>query len=299
MNVALHSHQYAITVDNSDQLLDIQQLPEQGVGIFSLNSLIQQLNLYPATFLSNKEGHEEIVELAKQRLGNEDDLAQGYMDYIVDALELIASVDKEKPVRISLPDLTTNKIANLEGGQPLNNSDSGLGIRGVSHLLSDTYQQAFKLECKAIAYTRNELGLTNIELVVPFVRTATESAQIIDKLAENGLYRGVNGLKVSYHCATPSAALLSSALLKYFDGVVIDTSLLTQFTLAIDLSSAELSSQFDPANKAVIDIIEKTLQAAKSANKPSVLMGLNLTAESKLFDQLEDDNIDTISLSTI
>lgn len=172
-----------------------------------------------------------------------------------------------------------------------------LGFRGASRYISETFRDCFELECRALKKVRNEMGLTNVEIMVPFVRTVGEAEQVVNLLAENGLKRGENGLRVIMMCELPANALLAEQFLEHFDGFSIGSNDLTQLTLGLDRDSGIIAHLFDERNDAVKALLGSAIQACKKANKYIGICGQGPSDHPDLAKWLMDQGIDSVSLN--
>lgn len=202
--------------------------------------------------------------------------------------------DAYQAIRVSLNNADSLAMRSLLGGGVEETEDNpALGVRGVSRYASLSYNKIFALECDVIKQLQS-LG-HQIEIVVPFVRTLSDAAKVIDLLAEQGLPRGLNGLKVLYVAEVPAAALLTERLLHYFDGVVINLENLTQYALGVDRHSENLQYLFDPQNEAVLSLLEQVFKTSSSNNKPAILLSTNLAEYPKVQElALEYNNIQVV-----
>lgn len=236
----------------------------------------------------------------EQHFANLTELEQGSLQSILDdkavaehftstiADRVVAAVQKNHTtIRVCLSDADSYTYKALIGGSvETDEINPAMGVRGVSRFSSNQYAKAFSYECAVIKALRKQ-GL-NIEIVVPFVRTLSDAATIIDRLAEQSLPRSLDGLKVLYSCDVPSAALLAERLMHYFDGVVINIDNLTQYTLGIDKENPELSHLFNPESEAVITLLDLASKAARHANKPILVVTQALASYPKLQEHLAE-----------
>ncbi len=198
-----------------------------------------------------------------------------------------------------LSDFKSNEYANLIGGTLYEPDEENpmLGFRGASRYISDTFRDCFELECRALKKVRNEMGLTNVEVMVPFVRTVGEAEQVVNLLAENGLKRGENGLRVIMMCELPANAILAEQFLEHFDGFSIGSNDLTQLTLGLDRDSGIIAHLFDERNDAVKILLSNAIQACKKAGKYIGICGQGPSDHPDLAKWLMDEGIDTVSLN--
>jgi pyruvate,water dikinase len=214
-------------------------------------------------------------------------VGEHFVSVLVEKIELAVQATSYKTVRICLSDADSYEYRSLLGGQIESDEiNPAMGMRGVSRLVSGTYSRVFELQCDLI----KQLRLRGIcaEIVVPFVRTLSDAASIIDKLAEQGLPRGLNGLKVLFSCDVPSTVLLAERLLQYFDGALIHVEHLTQFTLGVDKYNESLSYLYKPENDAVVMLIEMAASAARRAQKTVGVVVRDLDLHSKFTSYLQE-----------
>ena len=222
-----------------------------------------------------------------------------YVDKLVEGISTLAAAFAPKKVIVRLSDFKSNEYANLIGGTLYEPDEENpmLGFRGASRYISDTFRDCFELECRALKKVRNEMGLTNVEVMVPFVRTVGEAEQVVNLLAENGLKRGDNGLRVIMMCELPANALLADQFLEHFDGFSIGSNDLTQLTLGLDRDSGIIAHLFDERNDAVKALLSNAIQACKKAGKYIGICGQGPSDHPDLAKWLMDQGIDTVSLN--
>lgn len=250
----------------------------------SLSGLIQdQIFFHPKAALEAESLSEQDRQTlqAMAAMGNP-------VEYFVDALVngIKSAVEPQHAtVKVCLSDSDSHAFGALLGGT-LEQAEvnPAMGVRGVSRFASDAYSSSFSLECEVIKRLRAD-GIT-VEVVVPFVRSLSDAAKIIDRLAEQGLPRGLHGLKVLYVCDVPASALMSEKLLQYFDGLVVNVDHLTQFSLGLDKANEDLINLFDPENEAILHIIATAAKSALAANKPVLVASDDLVSYPKLQDWL-------------
>jgi len=200
---------------------------------------------------------------------------------------------------VRLSDFKSNEYANLIGGKLYEPEEENpmLGFRGASRYISESFRDCFELECRALKKVRNEMGLTNVEIMVPFVRTLGEAKQVVDLLAENGLARGQDGLKVIMMCELPSNAILAEEFLEYFDGFSIGSNDLTQLTLGLDRDSGIVAHLFDERNPAVKKLLSNAIQACNKAGKYIGICGQGPSDHPDLARWLMEQGIESVSLN--
>ncbi|MBU2323413.1 MAG: phosphoenolpyruvate synthase, partial [Gammaproteobacteria bacterium] len=198
-----------------------------------------------------------------------------------------------------LSDFKSNEYANLIGGKLYEPEEENpmLGFRGASRYISEAFRDCFELECRALKKVRNEMGLTNVEIMVPFVRTLGEASQVVDLLAANGLARGQDGLKIIMMCELPSNAILADEFLEFFDGFSIGSNDLTQLTLGLDRDSGIIAHLFDERNPAVKKLLSNAIQACNKAGKYIGICGQGPSDHPDLAKWLMEQGIESVSLN--
>ena len=198
-----------------------------------------------------------------------------------------------------MSDFKSNEYSRLIGGELYEPKEENpmLGFRGASRYIADSFRECFELECRAMTRVRDQMGLTNVEIMIPFVRTVDEARQVIDLLAKNGLERGKNGLRVIMMCEIPSNALLADQFLEYFDGFSIGSNDMTQLTLGLDRDSGIVADQFDERDPAVKQMLHLAIQACRRANKYVGICGQGPSDHPDLAEWLSDEGISAISLN--
>ncbi|MCE3276077.1 MAG: ppsA 1, partial [Propionibacteriaceae bacterium] len=203
------------------------------------------------------------------------------------------------PVIVRMSDFKSNEYANLVAGELYEPHEENpmIGYRGASRYLSADFADCFAMECQALKYVRDEMGLTNVKIMIPFVRTLTEAEGVIDLLAGNGLQRGVNGLQVIMMCELPSNAVIADAFLDHFDGFSIGSNDMTQLTLGIDRDSALVAGGFDERDPAVKHMLSAAIEACKNRGKYVGICGQGPSDHPDLAEWLLDQGIESMSLN--
>lgn len=228
-----------MNVGNPDRAFDFAQLPNAGVGLARLEFIINRMiGVHPKALLNYDGLPLEIKESVDKRIAGYNDPVGFYVEKLVEGISTLAAAFYPKKVIVRLSDFKSNEYANLIGGKLYEPEEENpmLGFRGASRYISEAFRDCFELECRALKRVRNEMGLTNVEIMVPFVRTLGEASQVVDLLAENGLSRGENGLRVIMMCELPSNAILAEEFLEFFDGFSIGSNDLTQLTLGLTVT---------------------------------------------------------------
>ena len=224
-----------MNVGNPDRAFDFAQLPNAGVGLARLEFIINRMiGVHPKALLNYDGLPQEIKDSVDKRIAGYSDPVDFYVDKLVEGISTLAGAFTPKKVIVRLSDFKSNEYANLIGGKLYEPEEENpmLGFRGASRYISENFRDCFELECRALKRVRNDMGFTNVEIMVPFVRTLGEASQVIDLLAENGLKRGENGLRIIMMCELPSNAILAEEFLEFFDGFSIGSNALPQLTLA-------------------------------------------------------------------
>jgi len=200
---------------------------------------------------------------------------------------------------VRLSDFKSNEYANLIGGKLYEPEEENpmLGFRGASRYISESFRDCFELECRALKKVRGEMGLTNVEIMVPFVRTLGEASQVVELLASNGLARGQDGLKVIMMCELPSNAILAEEFLEFFDGFSIGSNDLTQLTLGLDRDSGIVAHLFDERNPAVKKLLANAIAACNKAGKYIGICGQGPSDHPDLARWLMEQGIESVSLN--
>ncbi len=289
-----------MNVGNPDRAFDFQAYPNHGVGLARLEFIINRMiGIHPKALLEFDTLPGDVKTVVARRIAGYADPVSFFVDKLVEGVATIADAFYPKPVIVRLSDFKSNEYAHLIGGQLYEPDEENpmLGFRGASRYISDSFRQCFELECRAMKKVRNEMGLTNVQLMVPFVRTLGEAERVIQLLDENGLRRGENELKVIMMCEIPSNALLADQFLEYFDGMSIGSNDLTQLTLALDRDSGLIAHLFDERNEAVKVLLDKAITACKAAGKYVGICGQGPSDHPDLAKWLMEKGIDSVSLN--
>ena len=289
-----------MNVGNPDRAFDFAQLPNEGVGLARLEFIINRMiDLHPNALLNFASLPAELKESIEKRIAGYSDPVNFYVEKLVEGISTLAAAFWPKKVIVRLSDFKSNEYANLIGGKLYEPEEENpmLGFRGASRYISESFRDCFELECRAMKKVRNEMGLTNVEIMVPFVRTVGEASQVIDLLASNGLKRGENGLRVIMMCELPSNALMAEEFLEFFDGFSIGSNDLTQLTLGLDRDSGIVAHLFDERNPAVKKLLSYAIQACLKANKYIGICGQGPSDHPDLARWLMEQGIESVSLN--
>ncbi|HEY1075343.1 MAG TPA: phosphoenolpyruvate synthase [Fontimonas sp.] len=289
-----------MNVGTPEQAFDFAALPHKGVGLARLEFIInRQIGIHPQALL-------ELDRLPPDERRVIDPMIAPYgtpVDYFVkrlaEGIATIGAAFAPEPVIVRLSDFKSNEYANLIAGKRYEPHEENpmIGFRGASRYISESFRPCFELECRAMKYVRDEMGLTNIKVMVPFVRTLDEARQVVDILARNGLKRGENGLQLIMMCELPSNAVLAEKFLEYFDGFSIGSNDMTQLTLGLDRDSGLIAHLFDERNEAVKAMLEMAIKACKKHNKYIGICGQGPSDHPELARWLLDQGIESMSLN--
>ena len=289
-----------MNVGNPDRAFDFAQLPNAGVGLARLEFIINRMiGVHPKALLNYDGLPLDIKESVDKRIAGYNDPVGFYVEKLVEGISTLAAAFYPKKVIVRLSDFKSNEYANLIGGKLYEPEEENpmLGFRGASRYISESFRDCFELECRALKRVRNEMGLDNVEIMVPFVRTLGEASQVIDLLAENGLSRGENGLRVIMMCELPSNAILAEEFLEFFDGFSIGSNDLTQLTLGLDRDSGIIAHLFDERNPAVKKLLANAIQACNKAGKYIGICGQGPSDHPDLAKWLMEQGIESVSLN--
>ncbi|KAB0494655.1 phosphoenolpyruvate synthase [Pseudomonas vancouverensis] len=289
-----------MNVGNPDRAFDFAQLPNAGVGLARLEFIINRMiGVHPKALLNYDGLPLDIKESVDKRIAGYNDPVGFYVEKLVEGISTLAAAFYPKKVIVRLSDFKSNEYANLIGGKLYEPEEENpmLGFRGASRYISESFRDCFELECRALKRVRNEMGLTNVEIMVPFVRTLGEASQVVDLLAENGLARGDNGLRVIMMCELPSNAILAEEFLEFFDGFSIGSNDLTQLTLGLDRDSGIIAHLFDERNPAVKKLLANAIAACNKAGKYIGICGQGPSDHPDLAKWLMEQGIESVSLN--
>ncbi len=289
-----------MNVGNPDRAFDFSSLPNNGVGLARLEFIINRMiGVHPKALLNYDSLPADVRTSVDKRMAGYASPVDFYVDKLVEGVATIAAAFYPSKVIVRLSDFKSNEYANLIGGSLYEPEEENpmLGFRGASRYISEGFRDCFELECRAMCRVRDEMGLTNVELMVPFVRTVGEAKQVSDLLADNGLKRGENGLRLIMMCELPANALLADAFLEYFDGFSIGSNDMTQLTLGLDRDSGVIAHLFDERNEAIKVLLSMAIQACRKAGKYIGICGQGPSDHPDLAKWLMEEGIDTVSLN--
>ena len=289
-----------MNVANPDRAFTFAALPHSGVGLARLEFIINRMiGIHPKALLEFDSLPEDLKRAIALIIAPYGSPRNFFIQRLIEGISTIGAAFSPQPVIVRLSDFKSNEYANLLGGKLYEPEEENpmIGFRGASRYIASSFRECFDMECEAIRYVRNEMGLNNVEVMVPFVRTLLEAKQVIELLAENGLERGVNGLRIIMMCELPSNAILADEFLEYFDGFSIGSNDLTQLTLGLDRDSALVADRFDERNDAVKFLMSRAIQACKNAGKYVGICGQGPSDHKDLATWLLEEGIESMSLN--
>jgi len=290
----------AMNVGNPDRAFSFRALPNAGVGLARLEFIIgHSIGVHPRALLEFDRLPEAIRERAGERIAGYASPESFFVEKLVEGVATIAAAFHPKPVIVRLSDFKSDEYANLVGGELFEPGEANpmLGFRGASRYVSEDFRASFEMECRAMRRVRDEMGFTNVELMVPFVRTVDEAREVVALLARNGLERGRNGLRMVMMCEVPSNAILAEEFLEHFDGFSIGSNDLTQMTLGLDRNSELVASRFDERDPAVKALLHRAIAACRKQGKYVGICGQGPSDHPDLARWLMEQGIDSVSLN--
>ena len=290
-----------MNVGNPELAFSFTNIPSEGIGLARMEFIInRQIGIHPKALLEFDKQDDELKAEITRRIAGYASPVDFYVDKIAEGVATLAASVYPRKTIVRMSDFKSNEYANLVGGSIYEPHEENpmLGFRGAARYVSDDFKDAFALECKALKYVRDTMGLTNVEIMIPFVRTLHEAEQVIRILKENGLERGKNGLRLIMMCELPSNALLAEQFLKYFDGFSIGSNDMTQLTLGVDRDSGgSIAGTFDERNPAVKVMLHLAISACRKQNKYVGICGQGPSDHPDFAKWLTEEGIETISLN--
>ena len=289
-----------MNVGNPDRAFDFARLPHAGIGLARLEFIINRMiGVHPKALLNYETQPEDIKDEIDELIAGYESPVEFYINKIKEGVATLAAAFYPEKVIVRMSDFKSNEYANLVGGDQYEPDEENpmIGYRGASRYISEDFRDCFALECEAMKRVRNEMGLTNVEIMIPFVRTVSEAKHVSELLEEHGLKRGENDLRVIMMCELPSNALLADQFLEYFDGFSIGSNDLTQLTLGLDRDSGLIAHLFDERNEAVKALLSMAINAAKDAGKYVGICGQGPSDHEDFANWLVEEGIDSVSLN--
>lgn len=289
-----------LNVGTPDQAFAFSRLPNAGVGLARLEFIInRQIGIHPRALLNYSTLDEGLRSEISRRIAAYASPREYFVQRVAEGVSMIAAAFAPEKVIVRLSDFKSNEYANLIGGELYEPHEENpmLGYRGASRYISEDFRECFDMECEALKFVREEMGLTNVEIMVPFVRTIDEAQAVIALLAENGLHRGENGLRIVMMCELPSNAVLADEFLRHFDGFSIGSNDMTQLTLGLDRDSGLVAATFDERDPAVLKLVSMAIEACRRAGKYVGICGQGPSDHPDLADWLVAQGIESMSLN--
>jgi pyruvate,water dikinase len=289
-----------MNVGNPDRAFDFATIPNHGVGLARLEFIINRMiGVHPQALLDYSSLKSDIRAAVDDQMAGYDDPVEFFVDKLTEGVATIAAAFAPQPVIVRMSDFKSNEYANLIGGnayEPIEENPM-LGFRGAARYVSESFRPCFDLECRALIRVRNEMGLDNVQIMIPFVRTVQQAKDVLAVMAENGLERGKDGLKVIMMSELPTNALLADQYLEHFDGMSIGSNDMTQLTLGLDRDSALIADTFDERDDAVKALLAMTISACKKQNKYVGICGQGPSDHPDLALWLLQQGIESMSLN--
>jgi pyruvate,water dikinase len=289
-----------MNVGNPDRAFDFASIPNRGVGLARLEFIINRMiGVHPQALLDYDSLDDSTRAAVNDQMAGYDDPVSFFVDKLSEGVATIAAAFAPEPVIVRMSDFKSNEYANLIGGDKYEPKEENpmLGFRGAARYVSKSFRPCFDLECEALKRVRNEMGLTNVEIMIPFVRTVQQAKDVITVMAENGLERGKDGLRLIMMSELPTNALLADQYLEHFDGMSIGSNDMTQLTLGLDRDSALIADTFDERDDAVKALLAMTISACKKQNKYVGICGQGPSDHPDLARWLLDQGIESMSLN--
>jgi pyruvate,water dikinase len=289
-----------MNVANPERAFDFGMLPNAGIGLARLEMIIaSHIGVHPKSLLEYSKQDPETKAKIDARIAGYKDPVSFYVDRLAEGIATIAASVYPKPVIVRLSDFKSNEYANLLGGQRYEPHEENpmIGYRGASRYVDAGFTESFGLECKAVKHVREVMGLTNVWVMIPFVRTLDEGRKVVEVLAKNGLKQGEHELKVIMMCELPSNALLADEFLDIFDGFSIGSNDLTQLTLGLDRDSSVVAHLFDERDPAVKKLLAMAIKTARARGKYVGICGQGPSDHPDLAEWLMDQGIESVSLN--
>ncbi|KTF16902.1 phosphoenolpyruvate synthase [Pseudoalteromonas sp. H105] len=289
-----------MNVGNPDRAFDFARLPHAGVGLARVEFIINRMiGVHPKALLNFDAQTDALKDEITDMIAGYDSPVEFYISKLVEGISTLGCAFAPERVIVRMSDFKSNEYANLVGGQQYEPEEENpmIGFRGAARYISEDFRDCFALECEAIKRVRNQMDMTNIEIMIPFVRTLEEGKRVIELLEEHGLKRGENGLKVIMMCELPSNALLAEEFLEYFDGFSIGSNDLTQLTLGLDRDSGLIAHLFDERNPAIKKLLSMAIQTAKAKGKYVGICGQGPSDHEDFAAWLVEQGIDSVSLN--
>jgi len=289
-----------MNVGTPDQAFEFSRLPNKGIGLARLEFIInRQIGIHPRALLELEDQEPDVKVEIEALIGAYDSPRDYFVKRVAEGVSMLAAAFAPEPVIVRMSDFKSNEYAGMLGGRRYEPDEENpmIGYRGAARYLSPDFAECFAMECEALRLVRDDMGLTNVKVMIPFVRTLAEAEGVIDLLAQHGLRRGENDLQVVMMCEVPSNAVNADAFLEHFDGFSIGSNDLTQLTLGLDRDSALVSGGFDERDPAVKKMLTLAIEACRRQGKYVGICGQGPSDHPDLADWLVDQGIESMSLN--
>ncbi len=289
-----------MNVGNPERAFSFSRLPHSGIGLARLEFIISKMiGIHPRALLEFDDMKPALQAEINQVIAGYENPVEYFIEKLTEGMATLAAAFAPEKVIVRLSDFKSNEYAHLIGGSEFEPDEENpmLGYRGASRYISEAFRACFQLECEAVKRVRGQMGLKNMEIMIPFVRTLTEAKAVQEVLKENGLERGVDGLRVIMMCEIPSNVILADQFLEYFDGFSIGSNDLTQLTLGLDRDSGLVADSFDERDPAVMIMLKQAIQACKKADKYVGICGQGPSDHPDLAKWLLEQGIESVSLN--
>ena len=289
-----------LNVANPERAFHFANLPHNGIGLARVEFIINNsIGVHPKALLEFESLPVVLQNQIREYTIGYKDPVEFFVSKLAEGISMLGAAFAPEPVIVRLSDFKSNEYAHLLAGDRYEPTEANpmIGFRGASRYLADSFKDCFALECRAIRRVRDDMGLTNVQVMIPFVRTVQEAALVCEALAENGLERGRNGLQLIMMCEIPSNVILAKDFLEFFDGFSIGSNDLTQLTLALDRDSALVAPAFDERNPAVKILLRQVIKACKAKGKYVGICGQGPSDYPDFAEWLRDEGIDSISIN--
>jgi pyruvate,water dikinase len=289
-----------MNVGSPDRAFDFANIPNAGVGLARLEFIINNMiGIHPKALLEYDDLPDDLKQEIAPRIAAYPGPREFYVSKIIEGVSTLAAAFTPNPVIVRMSDFKSNEYANLIGGPRYEPKEENpmIGFRGASRYVSDSFRACWEMECEALKYVRDRMGLTNVEIMIPFVRTLSEAKAVVEALEANGLKRGDNGLRLIMMCELPSNAVLAREFLQYFDGFSIGSNDMTQLTLGLDRDSSLIAKSFDERDPAVMKMLSMAISACRDADKYVGICGQGPSDHPDLAKWLLEQGISSVSLN--
>ncbi|VAX06907.1 Phosphoenolpyruvate synthase [hydrothermal vent metagenome] len=289
-----------MNVGNPDRAFDFACIPHSGIGLARLEFIINNMiGIHPQALLEYDNLPAELKEKIAPLIAAYEGPREFFVTKLTEGISTLAAAFAPHPVIVRTSDFKSNEYANLIAGTRYEPEEENpmIGFRGASRYISESFHECFEMECEALKRVRNDMGLTNVEIMIPFVRTLDEAKAVSEALVANGLKRGENGLRVIMMCELPSNAVLAEEFLEYFDGFSIGSNDMTQLTLGLDRDSALVAKSFDERDPAVMKMLSMAIEACKAQGKYVGICGQGPSDHPDLARWLLKQGISSVSLN--